>query len=114
MSEMAIPHILLIEDNPGDVRLVELMLAEPDINRFQVTNHTDTAITSAIISLSLELGNNVVAEGVETQQQLDYLCRQRADEIQGYYISHPLPAEALSNLVISGSYRSIIEKVNAA
>ena len=52
----------------------------------------DAAITSAIIALAHSLELKVVAEGVETQEQLDYLAAQNCDEIQGFLLSKPLSA----------------------
>jgi EAL domain-containing protein (putative c-di-GMP-specific phosphodiesterase class I) len=52
-------------------------------------------ITSAIISLAHSLNMNVVAEGIENQNQLKYLMDEKCDEGQGYYFSHPLPVDSL-------------------
>lgn len=53
----------------------------------------------AIISMAHALGMQVVAEGVETIDQLQHLQRLGCDEIQGYYISRPLPAIAIPELL---------------
>ncbi len=56
-------------------------------------NPGDAAITLAIVNLAHSLGMKVVAEGVETDEQLDFLKRHGCDEIQGYLFSPPLPVE---------------------
>jgi EAL domain-containing protein (putative c-di-GMP-specific phosphodiesterase class I) len=53
------------------------------------------AITSAIISLAHTLELDVVAEGVETEEQLNFLKSQICDEIQGFLFSRPLPFDEL-------------------
>jgi EAL domain-containing protein (putative c-di-GMP-specific phosphodiesterase class I) len=54
----------------------------------------DAAITSTIITMAHSLQLEVVAEGVETPEQLAFLRAQGCDEIQGHWLSMPLPAEA--------------------
>lgn len=55
----------------------------------------DMAITNAFIALAHHLGLEIVAEGVETAEQVQYLSAQDCDMIQGYYLSHPLPANKI-------------------
>ena len=52
----------------------------------------DAAITATIITMAHSLQLNVVAEGVQTAEQLAFLHVQRCDEIQGHWLSMPLPA----------------------
>ncbi|MGV7207756.1 EAL domain-containing protein [Oxalobacteraceae bacterium A2-2] len=66
------------------------------------TNPNDAAISLAIISMAHSLKLWVIAEGVESRPQLEYLRRSRCDEIQGYYFSRPLPAPDMGELVRSG------------
>lgn len=58
-----------------------------------LTNDADDAtLVGAIISLGHALGLRVVAEGVETKEQLDFLRESRCDEVQGFYLAHPTRA----------------------
>lgn len=59
------------------------------------TDGDDRAIVSAIIQMADSLGFHTIAEGVETQAQLDFLRERGCTEIQGYLYSRPLTAEAL-------------------
>jgi EAL domain-containing protein (putative c-di-GMP-specific phosphodiesterase class I) len=60
------------------------------------------AIVSGIISLSHMLGLQVVAEGVDSQPQLDFLRQQGCDRIQGFLLSKPLSAEDFAGLLKAG------------
>lgn len=59
----------------------------------------DAAIAKAIISLARTLQLRVIAEGVETREQVDFLREAGCDEIQGYYLSRPIDARALQALL---------------
>ncbi len=59
----------------------------------------DASIVQAIISLAHGLRLKVVAEGVETPEQLEFLKSLGCDQYQGYHFSRPLPAAAFSDLV---------------
>ncbi len=61
-------------------------------------NYKDEAITIAIIVLARSLGLHVIAEGVETKQQLDFLTEHMCDEIQGFYYYSPTPVEEIEEL----------------
>lgn len=64
-----------------DIAFIRNVISVPD----------DAAIVLAIIGLAHNLQMEVVAEGVETVDQLDYLKRHHCDQVQGYYFSRPLP-----------------------
>lgn len=57
------------------------------------SNSTDAAIASAIIAMGSSLNLKVIAEGVETKQQMDFLRENNCDQVQGFLISRPLPAD---------------------
>ncbi len=56
-------------------------------------------ITSAIIGLTRKLGMLTIAEGVETQAQLDFLKLEGCDEVQGFLFSEPLQPDACAALL---------------
>jgi len=53
----------------------------------------DAAIVTAVISMARALNLGVIAEGVETEEQLDFLKREQCETIQGFLYSRPVPAE---------------------
>jgi diguanylate cyclase (GGDEF)-like protein/PAS domain S-box-containing protein len=64
-----------------------------------IDNHSDAAIITAIISMARSLSLKVVAEGVETEEQLAWLRAQQCDEVQGYLFSPPLAANEVTELL---------------
>jgi EAL domain-containing protein (putative c-di-GMP-specific phosphodiesterase class I) len=65
------------------------------------TDESDAAIVRSIISLGHRLDMKVIAEGVETLEQLDFLRIRGCDEIQGYFYSRPLVATDFLKFVLS-------------
>lgn len=63
------------------------------------SNVNDAAITEAIIAMAHKLQISTLAEGVEEDEQLRCLQQFDVDALQGYYLSRPLPAEALSEFI---------------
>ena len=66
------------------------------------TDRDDAAIVASIISLAHNLQLEVIAEGVETEEQLAYLREKGCDIVQGFYFSEPLPAQDLWSLLKKG------------
>ncbi|GEM47046.1 bifunctional diguanylate cyclase/phosphodiesterase [Deinococcus cellulosilyticus] len=57
-----------------------------------LTEDTSSPIIDAIIAMSHQLGKTVIAEGVETKQQVEWLKARDCDYVQGYYYARPMPA----------------------
>jgi EAL domain-containing protein (putative c-di-GMP-specific phosphodiesterase class I) len=80
-------------------------LRQLQVNKFKIdrsfirdvaVNPEDATITSAIINMAKSLKLKVIAEGVETEAQMQFLRAHQCDEIQGYYFSKPLSVEDVS------------------
>jgi diguanylate cyclase (GGDEF)-like protein/PAS domain S-box-containing protein len=65
----------------------------------QITKNGGTGIVNAIIDMGQNLGLRIVAEGVETRDELSFLQLHHCDEAQGYYFSRPLPGTAVTELL---------------
>ncbi len=63
------------------------------------TNSADAAIALSVISLAHNLNMRVIAEGVETREQVQFLTERGCDEMQGYYFSRPVNAESFTALL---------------
>jgi diguanylate cyclase len=61
-------------------------------------SRTDEAITKSIISLAKNMDLHVIAEGVETMHQRDFLAQEMCDEQQGFYFSKPMPLDTLEKM----------------
>ena len=81
---------------------IDILKIDQSFVRDIITDPDSAAIAVTIISLAHSLRRRVVAEGVETEAQLDFLRRRRCDEMQGYYFSRPLPAEEFARLLQEG------------
>ena len=69
-----------------------------------IVNADDKEIIIAIIAIAHSLNLKVIAEGVETQQQLSFLSEKGSDGIQGFFLSSPIPAEPLTHYFKKGKY----------
>ena len=63
------------------------------------SNAQDKGMTTAIIAMGRTLSLTVVAEGVETKEQADFLREQACDEFQGFYFNKPMPADQFTRLL---------------
>ena len=70
----------------------------------------DAAIVDAILAMCRRLQLNVVAEGVETKEQLDFLQTHGCERVQGYYFSKPLDFDAFSHFVEQANIKPLISE----
>lgn len=85
-------------------RLDELKIDRSFVQGIQ-DNRGDRAVIDAILSMAHGLDLRVVAEGVETQTQADYLTQRGCNRLQGYLYMRPGDANALESFVVAGSGR---------
>lgn len=64
------------------------------------SNEKNKVITMVIINLAKSLGMNVLAEGVETKTQLDFLNKKMCDNVQGYFYYKPMPADEMEKILL--------------
>jgi EAL domain-containing protein (putative c-di-GMP-specific phosphodiesterase class I) len=82
--------------------------------RRMTTNPGETAIVRAIISMAKSLHLKVIAEGVETLDDLTFLRSQECDEAQGYYFSRPVPSAQFAQLLVEQGSMSTANSQNWA
>jgi diguanylate cyclase (GGDEF)-like protein len=72
---------------------------------------SQNAIISTIISMANHLGLRIIAEGVETKEQIDFLKKSKCFEVQGYYYSPPVPAKQFEKILFQPT-KSLAETYN--
>jgi EAL domain-containing protein (putative c-di-GMP-specific phosphodiesterase class I) len=72
----------------------------------------NTTIVAAIIAMGRSLNLRVVAEGVETRAELEFLQSHHCDEAQGYFFSRPLPAGQFARLLETGVSETVLAKAS--
>ncbi len=90
------------------VQLKQLPVDELKIDKsfiLQLLHHADDQIiVESTILLAHNLGLTVVAEGIENGETLDWLRRRACEKAQGFFVSRPVPADALEQWLASGGY----------
>lgn len=77
---------------------LNMLKIDQAFTRDVTSNSANASITRAIISLAHSMNLSVLAEGVETDEQLTLLRGQGCDEVQGHYFGRPMPAEEFAQL----------------
>jgi diguanylate cyclase (GGDEF)-like protein len=83
---------------------VSVLKVDRTFTRDVTTDPDDAAIVTGMIALAHSLRLKVVAEGVETQAQHDFLSHLNCDFIQGYYLSEPVPADSFEQNVLAAHF----------
>lgn len=78
---------------------IDVLKIDQTFVRDLTSDISDAAITAAMITMAHSLELKVIAEGVETEEQLKFLRSRRCNEIQGYLFSRPVPAEAFTKVL---------------
>ncbi|SOE19041.1 diguanylate cyclase (GGDEF)-like protein [Hoeflea halophila] len=113
-------HIALDDFGTGQSSLSHLLNINPDTIKIDrsfihslTTNRTNQLLVSTINELSRKIGAKVVAEGVETQEQLTMLMEIGCPYVQGYWLSRPLPAQVFEDwlLLFSADKSDMTENV---
>ncbi|WP_047606085.1 EAL domain-containing protein [Rahnella aquatilis] len=99
LKEMGI--LLAIDDfGTGHSSLSYLKTLNPDVLKIDQaftasigTDAINATVTDTIITLAQRLNLKLIAEGVETREQVDYLRERKVDSLQGYYFARPMPIE---------------------
>lgn len=87
----------LLKDMP-----IDRLKIDQSFIRGILSSRKEAAIVSTIIAMARHLGLEVVAEGVESEEELQFLKSQSCSQVQGYYYSKPLPAHELQTKFLGG------------
>jgi len=83
----------------SEVKIDKVFIREID------ANEADQSLVRSIVAMAHSLGRNVVAEGVETAESLAFLRALNCDQVQGYFISRPVPFQDLLDFLASPARR---------
>jgi diguanylate cyclase len=79
----------------------------------QITAQQEASIVTAIISMGRSLKLRVVAEGVETLEELAFLQAQKCDEAQGYFFGRPVPPQQFAKLLATGIANTVVNRLRS-
>ena len=85
---------------PIDVLKIDKSFVD-DINTIKEDNHNKQPLIDTILAMGKSLHLKVIAEGVETKEQYDFLKQKNCDTIQGYYFAKPMSEDDFEKLLLS-------------
>ncbi len=89
---------------------IDLLKIDSSFVRDVTSDSDDAILVEAIVSLAHNLGLKVIAEGVETEEQLSFLSQLECDAWQGFLYSKPVPSHALIELLRAGNRRDLVKQ----
>ena len=89
----------MLKEVPADILKMDMAFLSIDKNA-----NRGRKIINTIITLAKALEMQVIIEGVETKEQLDYLSGTGADFLQGYYFNKPLPVKKFEEMYLQSSF----------
>jgi EAL domain-containing protein (putative c-di-GMP-specific phosphodiesterase class I) len=97
--------------------LRDLPIDAVKIDRSFVANATehgyDSTVIEALLTIGRSLGLTVVAEGIETDEQYDYLQARRCDRAQGFLLARPMPIEDAEAVIFGDAFVPAIDRNDA-
>ncbi|MGH9194243.1 MAG: EAL domain-containing protein [Acidimicrobiia bacterium] len=91
---------------------IDTLKIDQSFVRDLTTDANDAAIATTVIAMAHSLNLKVIAEGVETQEQLTFLKQRGCHEVQGYLISKPVPADVLKKMLASRRTARVLEHLS--
>ncbi|MNP60078.1 putative cyclic-di-GMP phosphodiesterase AdrB [compost metagenome] len=80
--------------NPEFIKIDKMFVSQIGVS-------DDTRLVDSLITLAKNMHLKIIAEGVETQAQADYLRAKQIDFLQGFYFCKPMPVEALLKMIVA-------------
>ena len=92
---------------------IDALKIDQSFVRDMTTDSDDASIVSAVIDMGRSLNMRVVAEGIQTRDQLQFLKDRHCPEGQGFYFAPPVPAEELTGILLEGIVRQAVPRERA-